>query len=85
MFATPFYEHFDTYTLEIPTTILACIAVVLVIPVMLLYFYGATVRKHSSFAQSLAENREATVIKSQVRDEKQSRFGQARFEHLEDA
>lgn len=70
MFATPFYEHFPRYTLEYPTTILACIAVVLVIPMFLLYFYGPTVRKNSRFAMSLANERETTNLRHQVREEK---------------
>ncbi|TIB81932.1 putative MFS multidrug transporter [Wallemia mellicola] len=66
MFATPFYSHFPNYTLELPTTILACIAVVLIIPVFLLYFYGPQVRNKSKFAQLLAENRETSHLKSQI-------------------
>ncbi|TIA87084.1 hypothetical protein E3P99_03395 [Wallemia hederae] len=70
MFATPFYKHFPRYTLEYPTTILACIAVVLIVPIFLLYFYGPTVRKNSKFAMTLANERESTNIRHQVREEK---------------
>lgn len=70
MFASPFYNHFDNNTLEIPSTILACIATVLIIPIFLLYFYGESVRKHSKFAQTLASERETADLRHQVRDEK---------------
>lgn len=70
MFAGPFYEHFPRYTLEYPSTILACMAVVLIIPIHLLYFYGPEVRRRSKFAQTLASERETTEIRHQVRDEK---------------
>ncbi|TIC22420.1 MFS general substrate transporter [Wallemia mellicola] len=70
MYAGPFYEHFPNYTLEYPSTILACMAVVLIIPIHLLYFYGPEVRRRSKFAQTLASERETTQIRHQVRDEK---------------
>ncbi|EIM19931.1 MFS general substrate transporter [Wallemia mellicola CBS 633.66] len=70
MFSNPFYEHFPKYTLEYPTTILACIAIALIVPIHLLYFYGPEVRKRSKFAQLLAGERETTDLRHQVRDEK---------------
>ncbi|TIB07219.1 hypothetical protein E3P92_03952 [Wallemia ichthyophaga] len=69
MFASPFYNHFDNNTLEIPSTILACIATVLIIPIFLLYFYGESVRKHSKFAQTLASERETTDLRHQSIDD----------------
>lgn len=80
MFSIPFYSHFDTYTLEYPSTILACIAVLLIIPIFLLYFYGPTVRKNSKFAQTLAGERETTDLRHQVRSEKVKNT-----EHIENA
>ena len=70
MFSNPFYEHFPKYTLEYPTTILACIAIALIVSIHLLYFYGPEVRKRSKFAQLLAGERETTDLRHQVRDEK---------------
>ncbi|TIA69514.1 hypothetical protein E3P94_04105 [Wallemia ichthyophaga] len=70
MFSTPFYNHFDTYTLEYPSTILACIATCLIAPIFLLYFKGPTVRQRSRFAQSLNDEFESTKVRAQVREEK---------------
>lgn len=71
MFSTPFYSHFKGRNkLTYPSTILACIAAVLVAPIFMLYFYGPTVRRKSRFAQSLNQENESTKIRKQVRDEK---------------
>lgn len=70
MFAGPFYQHFETYTLEYPSTILGCIGVCVAAPVFFLYKYGPKIRKSSRFAQVLAAERETTAVKHQIRDEK---------------
>ncbi|TIC60652.1 MFS general substrate transporter [Wallemia mellicola] len=74
MFSAPFYEHFkEPYTLEYPTTILACIGVAVAIPVYFLYIYqGPIIRHKSRFAQTLAHERETLELRHQVRDEKKN-------------
>ncbi|KAF2220865.1 major facilitator superfamily domain-containing protein [Elsinoe ampelina] len=56
-YSAPFYEHFETYTLEYPSTILACIAIVVTIPVYVFYWKGPQIRARSKFAQTLAGER----------------------------
>lgn len=54
------YEIFqspNTYTY--PTTILACIAALVAVPVYVFYWYGPTIREKSEFAQTLAGERKA--------------------------
>ena len=48
-----------TYTLEYPTTILACIAVLVTVPIYVFYWKGPKIRKRSKFAQTLASDRKA--------------------------
>jgi len=58
--ATPFFTNIGGKDhLEYASTILACIATVLVIAVYVIYWYGPTLRKRSPFAESLAEARSA--------------------------
>lgn len=58
MYSTPFYEKLGPpYTLEYPTTILACIAVAVTIPIYIFYWKGPIVREKSKFAQTLASDR----------------------------
>ncbi len=58
MYSTPFYEHFKgKYTLEYPTTILACIAALVTIPIYVFYWKGLWFRDRSKFAQTLASDR----------------------------
>lgn len=55
-YSTPFYEYFaEPNTLSYPSTILACIATVFVIPVYIFYIYGERIREKSKFAQTLAD------------------------------
>ncbi|KAL7627226.1 hypothetical protein AAE478_004002 [Parahypoxylon ruwenzoriense] len=56
--ATPFYTNIGAekgMNLQYASTILFCIALVLVIAVYVIYWKGPTLRKRSSFAQSLAQ------------------------------
>ncbi|KAE8144179.1 major facilitator superfamily domain-containing protein [Aspergillus avenaceus] len=56
--ATPFYENIGgKYHLEYASTILFCIAFLLVAAVYLIYWYGPTLRKRSPFAQQLNDAR----------------------------
>lgn len=54
------YEHVGTkYKLEYPTTILACIAACVTIPIYVFYWYGPQIRERSKFAQTLESDRQA--------------------------
>ena len=58
MYSTPFYEHFHSrYQLEIPSTILAGIAIAVTIPIYIFYWKGPVIREKSKFAQVLASDR----------------------------
>jgi len=60
MYATPFFENLpEPYTLETPTTILACIALVATIPIYIFYWKGEWFRNRSQFAQSIGKTRAA--------------------------
>jgi Major Facilitator Superfamily len=57
--ATPFFTNIGGKNhLEYASTILACIAVVLIIAVYVIYWYGPVLRKRSPFAQQLQAARE---------------------------
>lgn len=61
MYSTPFYENITAngpYTLEYPSTILACIAFVVTIPIYVFYWKGAWFREKSKFAQTIGSERE---------------------------
>ncbi|MCJ1285897.1 hypothetical protein MMC26_005239 [Xylographa opegraphella] len=47
------------YTLEYPSTILACIALCVTIPIYVFYWKGPAIRARSKFAQTLASDRKA--------------------------
>ncbi|PWN19458.1 major facilitator superfamily transporter [Microstroma glucosiphilum] len=57
MYAGPLYTNLPKYPLEYASTILACIGVLVMIPVYVLYIKGPIVRKKSKFAQTLAAGR----------------------------
>ncbi|MCJ1382403.1 hypothetical protein MMC17_005516 [Xylographa soralifera] len=60
MYATPFYSNLPKpYTLEYPSTILACIAFCVTIPIYVFYWKGPAIRERSKFAQTLASDRKA--------------------------
>lgn len=60
MYSTPFYEKVGgKYHLEVPTTILACIAILVTIPIYVFYWKGPAVRERSKFAQTLASDSKA--------------------------
>ncbi|KAK0620442.1 MFS multidrug transporter [Immersiella caudata] len=55
--ATPFYTNIGgRLHLEIASTILFCISLILVVAVYAIYYYGPALRKRSPFAQSLASS-----------------------------
>ena len=62
MYATPFYEVFhNRYQLEIPTTILGGIAILVTIPIYIFYWKGQVIREKSKFAQVLASDRKTGI------------------------
>ena len=55
------YENIgQKYPLEYASTILACLGVLVVIPIYIFYWKGPEVRKRSKFAQELAADRKAS-------------------------
>lgn len=59
--ATPFYQNIGgQYHLQDASTILACIAFLLVIAVYVVYWKGPVLRKRSPFAQQLSDARQET-------------------------
>ncbi|KAI4248568.1 MAG: hypothetical protein LQ352_005914 [Teloschistes flavicans] len=62
MYSTPFYENVPgPHTLEYPTTILACLAFVVTVPIYIFYWKGPIIREKSKFAQTLASDRKKNV------------------------
>ncbi|ETI25868.1 hypothetical protein G647_02645 [Cladophialophora carrionii CBS 160.54] len=62
MYSTPFYENIGhKFTLEYPSTILACLSVVVIIPIYIFYWKGQWFRDRSKFAQELNLGRQTAV------------------------
>ncbi|KAL8705433.1 MAG: hypothetical protein Q9201_001457 [Fulgogasparrea decipioides] len=58
LYSTPFYKNLPgANKLETPTTILACLAIVVTIPIYIFYWKGPIIREKSPFAQTLASDR----------------------------
>ena len=61
MYSTPFYTDVGNghakFKLEWPTTILACLAIIVTVPIYIFYWKGPWVRERSKFAQTLASDR----------------------------
>ena len=57
MYATPMYTNIPGKPLEYVSTILACVGILVVIPVYLFYWNGPTIRARSKFAMTLASER----------------------------
>ena len=72
MYSTPFYQHFPApNTLTYPTTILACMAAVVAIPIYIFYWKGEWFRERSHFANSLKD--EHTKRKQSIVDMRERR------------
>jgi len=56
--ATPFFSNIGSNPLAYATTILACISVLLVAAVYVIYWKGETLRRRSPFAQQLSDARD---------------------------
>ena len=54
------YTNIPGRPLEYASTILACLAIVVTIPIYIVYKKGPEIRAKSKFAQSLDKNREVT-------------------------
>ncbi|KAH0831446.1 putative MFS multidrug transporter [Fonsecaea pedrosoi] len=62
LYSTPFYENISKkYTLEYPSTILACLSVVVIIPIYVFYWKGEWFRDRSKFAKELNLGRQGAV------------------------
>jgi hypothetical protein len=59
------YSNIPGRPLEYATTILACISVVVTIPIYFFYKKGPEIRRRSKFAESLEENREKSYARRQ--------------------
>ncbi|EXJ88400.1 hypothetical protein A1O1_05330 [Capronia coronata CBS 617.96] len=77
LYSTPFYENIgSTYKLELPSTILACLSVVVIVPIYIFYWKGQWFRDRSQFAQQLnlgrkdaVQRRRSTVLGIKGRNE----------------
>ncbi|KAF2203430.1 MFS general substrate transporter [Delitschia confertaspora ATCC 74209] len=58
LYSTPMYTNIPGRPLEYASTILACIAVVVTIPIYVFYYKGAELREKSKFAQTLEKTHE---------------------------
>ena len=65
LYAHPFYANVgpEKWHLVYPSTILACLAVVVIIPIYIFYSKGPAIRKRSKFAQELEKGRRARMEK----------------------
>ncbi|KAI0033653.1 major facilitator superfamily domain-containing protein [Vararia minispora EC-137] len=77
MYATPMYSNIPGRPLEYATTILACIGVLVVIPVYIFYWNGPKIRAKSKFAMTLASERKEHRHRVQTVGEK------AQADHIE--
>src|ERR1700759_5590315 len=57
LYSTPMYENIPGRPLEYATTILACIAVLVTLPIYVFYRKGPEIREKSKFAQSIDQTR----------------------------
>ncbi|KIX01589.1 uncharacterized protein Z518_09315 [Rhinocladiella mackenziei CBS 650.93] len=62
LYSAPFYENIGKkYVLEYPSTVLACLSVVVIIPIYLFYWKGEWFRNRSKFAKELNAGRKDAV------------------------
>ena len=83
LYATPLYKNIPGRPVQYASTLLSCLAVLVTIPIYVVYWKGPEIRAKSRFAQSLDKTREERTEKRRksslagVKGEKQGR------EHLE--
>ncbi|KAF2638915.1 polyamine transporter 4 [Massarina eburnea CBS 473.64] len=58
LYSAPMYENIPGRPLVFPTTILACLAFLVTLPIYVVYWKGPQIRENSKFAQSLGKSRE---------------------------
>ncbi|KAF2490153.1 MFS general substrate transporter [Lophium mytilinum] len=63
LYSTPMYTYIPGRPLEYASTILACISVVVTIPIYVFYRKGPGIRAKSKFAQSIDQTREKSRVK----------------------
>lgn len=60
LYSSPFYSNLPKpYTLEYPSTILACLAFLVTIPIYIFHWKGPAIRERSKFAQTLASDKKS--------------------------
>lgn len=57
MYSTPLYKNIPGRPVQYASTILACLAFVVTIPIYIVYWKGPEIRERSKFAQSLDKSR----------------------------
>ncbi|KAH9896308.1 major facilitator superfamily transporter [Xylariomycetidae sp. FL2044] len=57
LYATPLYHNLEPKPLPYASTLLACLAVLVTIPIYIFYWKGPVIRERSKFAQTLAADR----------------------------
>jgi len=77
LYSTPMYEKIPGRPLEYASTILACLAILVTIPIYIVYKKGPEIREKSKFAQSLDKNREVAREKR-----RKSSIGASYREHV---
>ena len=63
MYSTPLYKNIPGRPVQYASTLLACLAVVVTIPIYIVYWKGPEIRAKSKFAQSLDKTREERTEK----------------------
>jgi hypothetical protein len=64
MYSAPFYENVgDKFKLEYPSTVLACLSIVVIAPIYVFYWKGQWFRERSKFAEALKKGRKQSVAK----------------------
>ncbi|KAI9928685.1 hypothetical protein MW887_001902 [Aspergillus wentii] len=83
MYSTPMFENIGhKYSYEYASTILACVSVVVTVPIYFFYKHGPAIRARSPFAKRIEEERQATRRRreSLVESEREEKRGE---DHLE--
>lgn len=63
LYSTPLYKNIPGRPVQYASTLLACLAVLVTIPIYVVYWKGPQIRAKSKFAQSLDKTREARTEK----------------------
>lgn len=63
LYSTPLYKNIPGRPVQYASTLLACLAVLVTIPIYVVYWKGPEIRAKSKFAQSLDKSREERTEK----------------------